>query len=194
MTSKKKCFVIAPIGDHGSPIRYRSDNVLEYIIKPATKNKNYEVQRADELSAPGVITEQIMERIKNDDLVIADLTGGNPNVFYELAIRHAVGKPAILIIEEDEHSPFDVANMRTIRFNHKDLKSAHDAIKDIIEAIKETEKPRYRVVSPLSTPLGSLDDLRREPGSEDTNELLTQLIHVVRDQGKLVERYPHWPQ
>jgi len=183
----KMCFVIAPISEQGSLIRYRSDNVLDFIIKPAATTKNYKVQRADDLSTPGVITEQIVERIKHDDLVIADLTGGNPNVFYELAVRHAVSKPTIQIIEQGEHPPFDVAGMRTISFNHQDLRSSNEAIQEIIEAIEETEKDTYQVVSPLSAPLGPLDNLRAA-GSGDTTQILNNLAYQVRNLSRQIER------
>ncbi len=64
--------------------------MLQGIIKPALENDpfNYDVQRADEISEPGLITDQIIGAIIEADLVVADLTGANPNAFHELAIRH----------------------------------------------------------------------------------------------------------
>ena len=187
---EKHCFFIAPIGDTGSSIRDRSDKVLEFIIRPAVKKFGYKVQRADDISAPGIITEQVVERIKSDHLVIADLTGGNANVFYELAIRHAVNKPTIQIIEQDDHIPFDVFGMRTIKFDHQDLRSASECIDAIGEAIEATQKNDYRVFSPLSGPL-NLDSLGTE-GTEGTEgelaRLVTQLIAAVQDQGRQLQR------
>ena len=77
MTAESKsCFVISPIGDVGSPERIRSDEVLKYVIKPAVISKGYaEPVRADAISEPGLITTQIIDRIREDDLVVADLTG-----------------------------------------------------------------------------------------------------------------------
>ena len=68
LEKEKSCFFISPIGEPGTPIRDRSDKVLEFIIRPAVKKFGYEVQRADEISDPGVIAEQVVERIKNDHL------------------------------------------------------------------------------------------------------------------------------
>jgi len=89
-SGKKSCFVIAPIGQEESETRNRSDLVLKHIIKPAAEECGYKAVRADEISEPGIITTQVIQRLIDDDLVIADLTERNPNVFYELAIRHAI--------------------------------------------------------------------------------------------------------
>jgi hypothetical protein len=86
----KVCFVIAPIGTEGSDVRVRSDQVLKHIITPAARECGYEPIRADQISEPGLITSQVIQHIVQDPLVIADLTGRNPNVFYELAVRHAI--------------------------------------------------------------------------------------------------------
>ena len=70
--NQKTCFVIAPIGIEGTEIRTRSDQLLEYVITPATENHGYNVVRADHINEPGVITNQIIQHIINDDLVIAE--------------------------------------------------------------------------------------------------------------------------
>ena len=104
-TNEKICFVIAPIGEPGSEIRKRSDQILEHIIRPTVESCGYKAVRADEIAEPGLITNQIIRHVVNDPLVIADLTGQNPNVFYELAIRHYIGKPLIQIINKVEDIP-----------------------------------------------------------------------------------------
>ena len=91
----KICFVIAPIDAEGSETRRRSDQVLNHIISPAAEECGYETIRADNISEPGIITSQIIQHLLEDSLVIADLTGRNPNVFYELAIRHAIKKSVV---------------------------------------------------------------------------------------------------
>ena len=96
---KKTCFVISPIGKNGDDIRKNADEVLEYIINPICEKYGYSVIRADKMANSGLITKAIIEQIISSDLVIADLTGSNPNVFYELAIRHSYRKPAIQIIK-----------------------------------------------------------------------------------------------
>src|SRR5947209_17192970 len=112
--SSKKCFVIAPIGELGSPERKRSDVIYKYVISPAVESCEYKPLRADRIPDPGIITQQVIQHIVEADLVIADLTGRNPNVFYELAICHALRKPFIQLLQSGEILPFDVASTRTI--------------------------------------------------------------------------------
>jgi hypothetical protein len=88
--NEKTCFVIAPIGEADSEDRKRSDQVVNFVITPAVAECGYKPIRADKISEQGIITSQVIEHIVNDPLVIADLTKQNANVFYELAIRHAI--------------------------------------------------------------------------------------------------------
>ncbi|MCE7699615.1 MAG: hypothetical protein K8E24_012670 [Methanobacterium paludis] len=114
MSEEKTCFVIAPLGEPESEIRKRSDKILRHIITPVAEECGYKTVRADEISEPGIITSQIIQHIMDDELIIADLTGQNPNVFYELAIAHVIKKPLVQIIKKDEDIPFDIASTRTI--------------------------------------------------------------------------------
>ena len=148
MESQKQCFIIAPIGSPGSVTRKRSDQVLRDIIRPAVRKCGYKAIRADEISKPGMITRQILQRVAEDPLVIADLTGGNPNVFYELAIRHALQKPLVQIIEKGEKLPFDIADTRTIYFDLDDVKVAKSKI---VECIKAIEKNSSRIETPITS-------------------------------------------
>lgn len=95
MVEDKVCFVICPIGKMDSDIRKRSDLTFNYIIKPVVENFGYRPIRADHINESGMITHQIIDYIIESPLVIADLTDSNPNVFYELAIRHIVEMPYI---------------------------------------------------------------------------------------------------
>jgi hypothetical protein len=136
----KTCFIIAPIGESGSAVRKRSDQVLRHIIRPALEATGYDSVRADEISDPGNITTQILSRLAESDLVVADLTGHNPNVYYELGIRHAIGKPIIHLIEKGDRIPFDLVAFRTIVLDHKDLDSAEQARNVLIKAIQAIEE------------------------------------------------------
>jgi hypothetical protein len=81
--------MVGPVGEDESDIRTRSDQILRYVVQPIANEKGYEVVRGDEIGVPGNITAQVLQEIATADLVIADLTYHNPNVFYELALRHA---------------------------------------------------------------------------------------------------------
>lgn len=110
---KKKCFIITPIGAEHDPIRRHIDGVIdEAIVK--VFGENFDISVSHRVSTPGSITKQILESIYSADLIIANLTNTNPNVMYELAFRHAVGKPVITIAEKGTIIPFDLLVERTI--------------------------------------------------------------------------------
>jgi hypothetical protein len=189
----KKCFVIAPIGEEGSEIRNRSDKVLEHIITPTVEECGYESIRADEISEPGIITSQIIQHLIDDDLVIADLTGRNPNVYYELAIRHVVKKPIVQIIQAGESIPFDVAGTRTIHVDHRDLDSVANCKRELINQIHSVEKDPSRVDTPISVAI-DLEFLRKsenplEKSSAEIISMLQDIRSMVSDIGS-IPRHP----
>jgi hypothetical protein len=116
----KTCFVIAPIGKEDSEQRKYSDMILESFIRRALEDTELDVVRADKIGDPGMISEQIIEYLLHSRLVIADLSFHNPNVFYELAIRHMVGKPTVHIIRKEDQIPFDLKDFRTIGIDTTD--------------------------------------------------------------------------
>ena len=189
MSDKKICFVIAPIGEEESEIRKRSDQVLKYIIEPAVNEYGYNPIRADQISEPGLITSQMIQHIIDSPLVIADLTGRNPNVFYELAIRHAIRKPLIQIIEKGEQIPFDVAGTRTISVNYRDLDSVANAKAEINRQIRAVTKDPSRVYSPISMALDlrnmrSSDNLEQRSLAdiiEGVSEIQTGILNIQSD-------------
>lgn len=165
MAEEKTCFVIAPIGEPESDTRKRSDQILKHIISPAAKECGYKALRADQISEPGIITSQVIQHIVDDPLVLADLTDRNPNVFYELAVRHAIKKPLVQIIKKGEAIPFDVAGTRTIHVDHHDLDSVEEAKREITKQIKSVEKDASQVDTPISVAL-DLQILRQSDNPE----------------------------
>jgi hypothetical protein len=166
---KKICFVISPIGEDNSETRKRSDQVLKHIISPAVEQLGYHVVRADKISKPGIITTQIIQHIVDSPLVIADLTERNPNVFYELALRHAIRKPLVQMIQKGEVIPFDVAATRIIQFNLQDLDSAAQAKAEILTQVESLEAGKSDVDNPISV---SLDlKLLKESGNAEQRSL-----------------------
>jgi hypothetical protein len=94
---------------------------LGSIVEPALESFNLTVVRADKIDKPGMITKQIMDYLVRAKLVVADLSFHNPNVFYELAIRHAMRLPTVQIIRKDDRIPFDVNQARTIEIDCTDI-------------------------------------------------------------------------
>lgn len=130
----KTCFVISPIGEPDSTTRLRSDWVFRSLIKPALKRCGLTPVRAGDLRDPGRITNQILKHLARDVVVVADLSERNPNVFYELGIRHALGNPCVQIIQNDQDLPFDLAPIRTVEFSLRQLKRGVGALTRHIKA------------------------------------------------------------
>lgn len=115
------CFVISPIGDEDSEHRRHADLVLGSLIEPALVELKLGAVRADQISKPGLITGQVIDHLVRAKLVIADLSFGNPNVFYELALRHATRLPVVQIIRKGDKLPFDVGQYRTVELDMTDI-------------------------------------------------------------------------
>lgn len=126
--ANKTCFVIMAIGDqeiNGQKLTYadlksKYDNLIKEAITKV--RPNLDVVRADEISLPGTITTDIITRIMHSDYVIADVTFPNPNVFYELGLRHAC-RPGTVIIKDKSGPmvPFDIAHLRYVEYENSTI-------------------------------------------------------------------------
>jgi len=175
---RKICFVISPIGEEGSETRERSDQILKHIITGPVEQLGYTVIRADKISEPGIITTQIIEHIVDAELVIADLTDKNPNVFYELAIRHAIRKPLVQMIKKGEVIPFDVAATRIIQFDLHNLDSVAAAKEEIQSQVKSLEAGNSEVHNPISVSL-DLKVLKESGNIEERS--LADVVEAISD-------------
>lgn len=111
----RMCFYISPIGEPDSEQRQHADLFLGSIVEPALEEFGLKVVRADKIGKPGMITAQIIEHIFRSKLVISDLSYHNPNVFYELCLRHVFRLPTVQIIRSADKIPFDLDQFRTIQ-------------------------------------------------------------------------------
>jgi len=116
----KVCFYITPIGEEDSEERRHADFLMEYIIKPAVKEFELVVVRADQMGKPGMIGKQVIEHILKARLVIADLSFHNPNVFYELCLRHTTRLPTVQVTRAQDKIPFDLNQYRTVPIEMRD--------------------------------------------------------------------------
>jgi hypothetical protein len=164
----KKCFVITPIGDELSNTRRSTDGLLSAAVRPVLADLACEVVAAHEIATSGSITNQIICHLLDDDLVIANLTELNPNVMYELAVRHAARRPVVTIAKEGTRLPFDVSPERTIFFS-EDFMGLHAFKRDLAAAVRaaltedDSDNPIYRAtqfkVLKESTPRGPTLDI-----------------------------------
>jgi hypothetical protein len=174
----KSCFFISRIGDAGSPERDFSDKLLRYIIEPVLEKCGYEKPiRADHITQPGVITTQVFTHLWDDDLVIADLTGGNPNVFYELAVRHVRRKPFVHLILAGERIPFDIAPNRTLTFGF-DIEQAELAKKGLEAMVNGSGEGTATVQTPLSL---AVDFSTAGGGDDPVRSGIAQILSSVQE-------------
>lgn len=107
------CFVMMPFGQW-------MDTYYREIYVPAIKEAGLEPVRADELFSTGSVIEQIWEQISRAKVLLADLTGKNANVFYELGLAHAANKPVVFTTGQLEDVPFDLRHLRVAIYDVRD--------------------------------------------------------------------------
>lgn len=128
----KTCFIVCPIGNEGSETRKNSDKLLKHILKPVCDKNGFDCVRVDELNDSNSLTDTIINYLTKSDLVIADLTGHNPNAFFELGYRTAIGKNTIHLKQKNDKIPFDISTIRTFNYDLTDLDSVEE-VKDRID-------------------------------------------------------------
>ena len=90
------------------------------IFQPVLEELKYQITRSDKISSPGLITKIMIRHLIESDIVIADISGYNPNVMYELGIRHTKEKPVILVTSDiDKEFPFDIRDIRILGIDLK---------------------------------------------------------------------------
>ena len=175
--AKRKCFIITPIGNEGSETFRKAKGVIDSVIKPVLSEYGFvDVKSAYEINTSGMINTQIINRIIEDDLVIVNLTGNNPNVMYELCLRHVVAKPIIHICEKGTVLPFDIKDNRTIFYTDdmlgvEELKTKMKSFLDNIAYDNE-----YRD-NPIYTATRTVRLLEESKGTKD-NEMIRLLLQL----------------
>ena len=171
---KKKCFVVTPIGDNNTAIRRHIEGIIDQAIIPAIGEK-YEIDVAHRNYEIGSINDRVIKSIFNSDLVIANLTGLNPNVMFELAIRYSFGKPALVIAEEGTKLPFDINDENVIFYINDpagayELKEKIVGFEEKINLAKKDYGPVYKAVRTI--PLFN----EVEAGKEVSNDKLLEYV------------------
>jgi hypothetical protein len=181
----KRAFFITPIGSEGSETRAARDKVLKRILEPALVPALVsEIKPVDHISNPGEITATILTEIIEADLVIADLTGSNANVYYELAIAHAFGRPTVHIRHATaDRLPFDVQSINVIDYGF-DIAVAED-VRPLITEAARLAMDRPERVQTLLGKLASLGDART---IDTPDEWVALIVDRLDNLGSAVSR------
>lgn len=110
MNSIPSAFVVMPFAPE-------FDDIYEYLIRGALSDAGFNVTRADDIRNQGNILGDVVQGIVAGDLIVADLTTANPNVYYELGLAHAAGKPTILLVQDIDEIPFDLRSYRILTYS-----------------------------------------------------------------------------
>ncbi len=148
----KKAFVLMPFKEP-----YNS--YYAAIYKPALEEAAYNVTRADDLFVPRPIMLDIQQSIYEADIILCEMSERNPNVFYELGLAHAIGKPAILVARKEDDIPFDLRHIRTVIYDVSSLdwkKKLKKAIVLAAMSIMESNGVWPPPLAPSSSPIGPL--------------------------------------
>lgn len=177
----KYCFIVSPIGEKGTDKYKRFKDVYDYIIKPAMKNSGYdfEIVRADDIERPGSFIKDILENLLNSFVIIADLSGQNPNVFYELGVRHALSPRTILIAQSIDDIPSDLREYRTIIYDDS-AKGVKDFTDKLTNYFKEIFKEPGRPDNPVIDRLGSIIENKTYSLEAEIADLKSKLTTVLQ--------------
>jgi hypothetical protein len=117
MGKQRTCFIIGPMKDSaGTSSKPRLTRLKNEVVRPVLdeltehSNDNYKVTTPYDLGISGTsaVIRDVIHHIDRADIVIADLSDGNPNVFYELGITHALGRPCVAVMQHGQRVEFDV--------------------------------------------------------------------------------------
>lgn len=179
---EKLCFVLMPFSDDLKPVYWSA-------IKPACDQTGFHALRVDELKGPFNIHREIIERIFRSEVIIADLTKWNPNVFYEMGVAHAIGNKTIMIIQKQDKLPFDVNNYNCIMYEQTDA-GLQLLMHRIVESLQHFEAWRHRPTNPVQDfkpheafiPKSEMDKLHRQLQEKD------KLLRAAEADGAELQR------
>lgn len=208
---KRSCFTIMPFGGW-------FDSYYESIYVPGIEAAGLSPRRADDLYRPSTIVSDIWAFTQEATVVLADLSGKNPNVFYELGLAHALAKPAVLVAESMDDVPFDLRALRVIEYDKNEShwgvllqEKISKALKEVLESPIQSVLPAFLSVDAKAKPQEVTDidlkilELKREidllrsevtrgsirPGAEARSSLSTSLGALSPREREIAELVLH---
>jgi hypothetical protein len=127
-----------------------NDRYYDEVYKPAVQAAGLVPKRADDLYRPSAIVHDIWAYVRKSQVMLADVTGKNPNVFYELGLAHALGKPVVIVTRSMEDVPFDLRALRVIQYDVQDPEWSELLSEKITKSLNEVlDKPEEAVPPPF---------------------------------------------
>lgn len=168
-------FVASQIGEANTDVRRRADIVCDLIVKPIADEFELQVKRSDRDQTPGPITSQILNSMLESKVVVVDLTGNNPNVYYELSFAHSFGLPVILLVDNTSNLPFDIKDERVIALGEGDIdmptgESAKDELREALQIVLAEDYTPKSIVTEIAN-IRSVEAMA--PGDPVLTELAT---------------------
>lgn len=171
-----KAFILMPFSES-------LNDVYTFLIKGALAEAGYQVKRADDIKSQSNILEDIIKGIIDSDLIVADLTDSNANVYYELGIAHALQKKVVLITQDIEELPFDLKSYRVIGYSTHFLRM-NEARTELCELAREASQGTLPFGNPVKDygDFKSLSEVKAQFEGESIDDLtdLGLLDHVVQ--------------
>lgn len=127
------CFVIIPFNDH-------FNDIYQDVLIPAIEKAGYKPVRGDSVYGVGPVIEDIFYGIRTASVLVADVTGKNPNVNYELGIAHALNKSAVIISQSVDDIPFDYRHLRAVVYNTQSVTWVAQLTDKIIKTLDSVKK------------------------------------------------------
>lgn len=186
------CFVLMPFREPFS-------TYYDAIFDPAVRGANLDPVRGDSLFRPSPIMADVWRMIQDAKVLLAELTTKNANVFYELGLAHAIGKPVVLVAETMDDVPFDLQALRVILYDKNDPewgKKLRDRIRsslvetmgDSIEAVPSMYRKRVKSQAPVDSEINlRLDSLERRMNALQDKSLAPSSARLEPHRRRLLE-------
>lgn len=179
---KPSCFVVMPFGRDAAEQKWFK-GWYEVVLVPAIHASGYEPVLSAGEEQPGAINDEIRAHLAYDPMVLVDLGGfeptddPNPNVMYELGIRHALTLPLVIMAWEGQRLPFDVSNQRVI-MHGRDLLDIEANKKKIVAFIQAAAEGKY--YKPMDA-VGRMATIAAASENLGEDALLSALVQEVRE-------------
>lgn len=147
MKEEKTAFVVMPFNSE-------FNKIFSEVIRPVCEELGYEVNKADSIDSHRNILEDIVKGISDADLLIADLTTSNPNVFYEVGIAHGLGIPTYLITQDLEEVPFDLRAYEIMEYS-----TEFTEIDKLEEELREVGEKHFEGEIEFGSPVSDFTDV-----------------------------------